>query len=93
MPRPARCGTASRSADIEASTGALHDAAVGVGEVVVCRGLGHTERALVASALGNALVIARPALVVGAAAALDVGVALVALPLWLGTASLMLLAW
>ena len=42
-----RCRKSDRHS-IEAATGALHDAAVGVGEVVLRRGLGHTELALVA---------------------------------------------
>jgi hypothetical protein len=54
-------------AGVEATAGALHDAAVGVGEVVLRLVLGHAELALVAPAARR---------LVGVAAAFQLGVAL-----------------
>ena len=63
---------------IKPATGALHDAVGRVGEVVLRPGPRHAELALVAPALGVAVLVVRRAVVVvaAAAAALDVGIAL-----------------
>lgn len=52
-------------AGVEAPAGALRDAAVRVGEVVLRRGFGHTDLTLVASTLGLAIVVSRLAFVLG----------------------------
>lgn len=61
---------------VEPAAGALHDAAVGIGEVVLVLVPRHAEGSLVASALGLAVRAARLLVIVVAAPAFEVGFAL-----------------
>ena len=68
-----RVGAVAR---VEATSRALHDVTVGLGEVFLRRGCGYAELALVAPARELAVFVPRPAIIALAAVAFDVRVAL-----------------